>query len=82
MQNRVNRRSIKDELMQQVSNAYHEVAMSRSHYSAAHWYKMTDRYREEMKRIHTSNQLRDYYENEARLCDAEAKRIEEQKFDR
>jgi hypothetical protein len=58
--------------------AYREVALKRARYDAAYWRKMAEDYRNQMKNFPISHRLRDYYENEARLCDAEAKRIEEQ----
>jgi hypothetical protein len=36
---------------------------------------MAEYYRNKMRSVHISDRLRDYYENEARLCDAEAKKV-------
>jgi hypothetical protein len=82
MQNKVIQHRIRRDCLQQTSDAYQEAALKRSHYSAAYWQKMAEDYRNKMSNVHMSDKLRDYYENEARLCDAEAKKIEEQEANR
>ena len=70
---------IRRDCLQGISDAYREVAAKRSHHTAAYWRKMAEYYRNQMRSVHLSDRLRDYYENEARLCDAEAKKIEARK---
>jgi hypothetical protein len=60
--------------LQETSDAHREVAAKRSHYTAAYWRKMAEDYRNKMRSVYISDRLRDYYENEARLCDAEAEK--------
>jgi hypothetical protein len=82
MLNNVIQHRIRRDCLQQTSDAYQEMALKRSHHSAAYWQKMAEDYRNKMANVHISDRLRDYYENEARLCDAETKKIEEQRTDR
>jgi hypothetical protein len=73
---------IRRECLQRTSDAYQKVALKRSHYSAAYWRKMAEDYRNKMGNVHISDRLRNYYENEARSCDAEAEKIKKEKTDR
>jgi hypothetical protein len=75
MQNNVLEHSIPQDRRQNSSDAYQKVASKRSHYSATYWQEMAEGYRDKMRSDHISGQLREYYANEARLCDAEAKKI-------
>ena len=74
-QNNALQHRIQRDCLQETSDAYREVAEKRSHYTAAYWQEMAEDYRNKMRSVHISDRLRDYYENEARLCDAEAKKI-------
>ena len=75
MQNNVLEHRIPQDRLQHSSDAYQEVASKRSQYSAAYWQEMAEGYRDKMRSDHISDQLREYYANEARLCDAEAKKV-------
>jgi hypothetical protein len=74
-QNNVPEHRIPQDRLQHSRDAYQEVASKRSQYSALHWQEMADGYRNKMRSGHISDQLREYYANEARLCDAEAKKV-------
>jgi len=75
MQNNVLDPRIPQDCPQHSSDAYREAASRRSQYSAADWQEMARGYREKMRSDHISDQLREYYANEARLCDAEATKV-------
>lgn len=76
MQNKMVQSRTQHDPLQQPRNAYQEVAFKRSRYSAEKWQKTAEDYRNKMCNLDISDPLRDYYENEAHLCDAEAKKIE------
>lgn len=46
-------------------------------YTAAYWRRQEADYRDRLKNFTHTEQMRDYYENEANLCAAEAKKIED-----
>src|SRR5687768_3826287 len=75
MRNDALQHRIRRDCLHGTGDAYREVAAKRSHHTAAYWWKMAEYYRNKMCSVHLSDRLRDYYENEARLCDAEAKKV-------
>ena len=75
MQNNVPEHRIPQDRLTHSRNAYQEVASKRSQYSASYWQEMAEGYRNKMMSDHISDQLREYYANEARLCDAEARKV-------
>ena len=46
-------------------------------YTATYWRRQEADYRDRLKNFTHTEQMRDYYENEANLCAAEAKKIED-----
>ncbi|MGF7210316.1 hypothetical protein GGE65_004923 [Skermanella aerolata] len=74
MENNMIQSHTRRDSLRQPRDVYQEVALKRSHYDAAHWQAMADDYRNKMCNLHISDSLRNYYENEAHLCEAEAKK--------
>jgi hypothetical protein len=75
MQSNVSEHCNPHDRLQHSRDAYQEVASKRSQYSPLHWQEMAEGYRIRLRSGHISDQLREYYANEARLCDAEAKKV-------
>jgi|SRR3954468_24279606 len=82
IQNNLTQRRPRRDDFQQTSGYYQETALIHSQHNAAYWQKMAADYWNKLADPQISGRLRDYYENEARLCDAETKKVEEQGTDR
>ena len=55
---------------------YRRLAWQRPPHTATYWHKLAEDHRKLMGNLDTPPKLRDYYENEARLCDAETAKTE------